>query len=145
MTIAVIIGTWHERAPREFTRCPSYYAADTETLRVKPGEYLARITFEGGYTIPMPYWLLIGIDTERVEGRLYSGCGGLNFAVTELKAGEAVRYTIQQYRYQIREAVESGWLTLKPEFEWLNCGAERACWDHSDAPKTWDDVRRLAS
>lgn len=144
MATTIEIGTWNEPAAREFSHCPSYYAADTETLTVKPGHYPARLTFEGGYTIPMPYWLLIGIDCERVSGRLYSGFGGNNFAHTELPKGEAVRHTIQMYQYQIADCVANGRLTLHPGFEWLLGKAGDAVWNHPDAPKTWDAVRQLA-
>jgi hypothetical protein len=134
------IGTWHETQTREFSHCPSYYAADTETLRVKVGAYSVRLSFEGGYTIPMPYWLLIGIDTDRIDGRLYSGFGGLNFASTELPKAP-VRYTIQMYAYQLAELVKDGRITLKPGFEWM---VEGECmWQHPSAPKTWDDVKAL--
>lgn len=139
MTTTIKIGTWHE-ASREITRCPSYYAADTETLVTEAGDYDANLTFEGGYTIPMPYWLLIGIDSVRKSGRLYNGFGGVNFSSTELPADEAVRYTIQTYKYMIPEMVASGRLTLDPAFEWLNC--ERPT-DHPNAPKTWAEVAAL--
>lgn len=145
MSITVKIGTWHETGERQITRCPSYYAADTETLALKPGDYDARLSFEGGYTIPMPYWLLIGIDAERVEGRLYSGFGGCNFSSTDLPKGERVTYTVQKYSYQIADAVNAGRLTLAPGFEWLMGGASDPVWKHQDAPKTWDEVRRLAA
>lgn len=141
MARTVVIGTWHEPEAREFSRCPSYYAADTETLRVEPGDYQARVTFEGGYNVPMPYWLLVGIECTRVSGRLYSGFGGVNFGSTELKAGELVRYCSQMYSYQIPELVKSGKLTLDPKFEWLMTSP--GAWQHPDAPKTWADVAAL--
>lgn len=135
------VGTWHERAAREVTRCPSYYAADTETLRTVPGDYPVRIAFVGGYMVPMPYWLLVGIDAERVDGRLYSGFGGVNFASTELPKGEAVRYTIQGYDYELGKMVEDGHITLEPGFEWMLGGAYERSWKHPDAPKDWNDPR----
>jgi len=137
----VIVGTWHEREARDITHCPSYYAADSETLRTVPGEYPVRLTFEGGYLVPMPYWLLIGINTTRVDGRLYSGFGGLNVSSTELPKGEAVRHTIQTYAYNVANLVARGDLTLAPGFEWLL--EERAQWEAAGAPKTWDDVGAL--
>jgi hypothetical protein len=151
MSQSVVIGTWVEPEARVFTHCPSYYAADHETLRVKPGEYPVRVTFEGGYLIPMPYWLLIGLDTERVSGALYNGCGGVNYGSTELPAGEAVRHTLQLYAYNLRDPkpefatlgpglVSSGKVKLDPRFAWL---LEEKPWENPDAPKTWEDVRNL--
>lgn len=119
---SVIIGTWHEKAERTISRCPSYYAADTETLRTHVGDYPARISLQGGYAIPMPYWLLVSIEATRVEGRLYSGFGGVNFASTDLPAGEVVTYGVQAYRHSIPELVAAGTLTLAPAFEFLNQG-----------------------
>lgn len=139
MTSKVIIGTWHE-VSREITRCPSYYAADTETLLTIPGDYPVVLTFEGGYTVPMPYWVLVGIPTTRISGRLYSGFGGVNFASTPLKEGEAVTYTIQTYAYLLGKLVEEGRVTLRPGFDWL---LSEVPWRHDAAPHTWDAVRAL--
>lgn len=138
MPKTIQIGTWHEPAPREFTRCPSYYAADHETLRVQPGDYPAKVTFEGGYNIPMPYWLIVGVDCKRVSGRLYSGFGGVNYSSTELKPGEDVIHVIQAYAYQIKDMVKAGKLTLLPEYSWLTADP---AWQHPNAPKTWAEVR----
>lgn len=139
---SVIVGTWHEREARDITRCPSYYAADYETLRTMPGDYPVRVTFEGGYTIPMPYWVLVGINSTRVNGALFSGFGGNNFAKTDLPAGEAVTYSLQTYVHTIPDMVADGRLTLAPGFEWLNDK------DHgrviAAGPRTWDAVRALA-
>lgn len=141
---ALIVGDWREPEAREITHCPSYYAADSETLRVKPGAYPARVHFAGGYTVPMPYWLLVGLDCERVAGRLYSGFGGVNHSHTELPAGEPVRHTLQMYAYSIGEAVRAGRMTLRPGFEWLaDASPGRAFWQHPDAPATWERVRDL--
>jgi hypothetical protein len=138
MTMTMTIGTWNETAPREITHCPSYYAADTETLAIRPGTYPVRVTFEGGYTVPMPYWLLVGIDTTRVSGRLFSGCGGVNYGATELPAGEAVRYVVQMHQYGLRKLVDAGRVTLAPGYEWL-LGDKP--WEDADAPKDWTDAR----
>ena len=137
MQETILIGTWREREPREFEHCPSYYAADHERLRIQPGEYPLRLQFHGGYTVPMPYWLLTTIDTVRVSGALYSGFGGVNYGKTELPAGEAVRYTIQLYVSALRELVATGIVELLPGREWL---LEELPWQSERAPKTWEDI-----
>lgn len=133
------IGTWHE-AEREIRHCPSYYAADHETLKTKAGDYPARLCFKGGYTKPMPEWLLVSVASTRIDGRLYSGFGGNNFASTELEAGADVAYHVQKNAYQIADCVKAGTLTLKPEFEWL------ASDNYIEAaPESWETLRALAS
>lgn len=141
MTTVAVIGTWHEPEAREFSHCPSYYAADHEKLRVIPGDYEARLMLVGGYTFPMPQWLLVGIKTTRLSGALYSGFGGVNFASRQLPVGEAVDYTIQTHSYQIAEAVAAGRLTLKPAFQWLANPDHRAVLDA--APRTWPEWGQL--
>jgi hypothetical protein len=143
MGTSVVVGKWIEKVSREETRCPSYYAADWETLVTIPGEYPLTLTFEGGYTIPMPYWLLCGIAATRKAGALYSGFGGNNFASTKLEAGESVALTLQMSAYKIRELVESGRVELLPGFEWLL--DEKYSWQSARAPKTWADVAKLAA
>lgn len=141
----VTIGTWLEPEARTIDRCPSYYAADTETLRIVPGKYPLRVTFETGYTVPMPYWLLATVDTVRESGRLYSGFGGVNFASTELAPGEPVRHTFQCYAYQLEELVAKGHVVVDPRFGWLVGGPGAAVWKREGAPKSWADVDALAA
>lgn len=136
------VGTWHETAAREITRCPSYYAADTETLRTEPGDYPVRVTLEGGYRTPMPYWVLVGIDAERVDGRLYSGFGGVNYASTELPKGEKVQHTIQTYLFDLRRLAAEGKVTVKPEYRWI---LDEKPWENEAAPKTWDEARAMVA
>jgi hypothetical protein len=138
----VLIGTWHEAESRDIRRCPSYYAADFETLRTQPGDFELRLTFQGGYLVPMPQWLLVSIDAERIDGALYSGFGGLNFASTPLPVGERVVYHEQMYVYQLRNLVERDRVTLRPGFEWVLCDKP---WEGLGAPQTWDAVRTLCS
>lgn len=140
MSMTVTIGKWIEQEAREFSHCPSYYAADYEVLKTRPGEYDLRLTFEGGYTIPMPYWLLVGIQTDRLRGALYSGFCGNNFAQTDLPQ-EPVLHTSQMYAYELRRLVEQGTVRLKPGFEWL---LEENPRHANGAPKTWGDVKQLA-
>jgi hypothetical protein len=130
------IGVIIEKESRELQNCPSYYAADYEIIKTKVGEYPLYLTFEGGYTVPMPYWLTAGIDGDRIDGALFSGCGGVNYHKTEL-AKEPVKYTIQQHFYQLREMVKSGRVRLNPKYNYL---LEDIPWRHKDAPKTWEDI-----
>ena len=132
----VEIGTWIETG-RELTRCPSYYAADHETLRTVAGEYPARVMFVGGYNVPMPQWVLVKMAADRLNGRLYSGFGGNNFASTELPA-ERIEYSEQRGAYLIRELVASGKLRLAPAFAWM-IEAEYP-WQADGAPKTFAEV-----
>lgn len=136
MAKTITIGKWIERESRDVTQCPSHYAADHETLRTKPAEYDARLRFEGGYTVPMPYWLLVTVEADRIDGRMYSGFGGRNFA-SEALPKEPRPLLIQMYHYHIPQLVNDGRLRLNPGFEWL---LTDTCWQHQDAPKTWADI-----
>jgi len=137
----ITIGTWNETTSRDITHCPSYYAADFETLRTTPGAYELRLMFVGGYTVPMPYWLLCRIDATRIAGALYSGFGGNNFASRALPKDETVPYRLQTYSYELRKLVEDGRVTLRPGFDWLL--AEKP-WDAPGAPQDWAAVSALA-
>lgn len=137
----VKIGTWHERESRDITYCPSYYAADTETLRTIPGDVEAFVLFSGGYTMPMPYWLVVTVPATRVCGRLYNGFGGVNYSHTELPAGEDCPYHTQMYVYGIPELVEQGKLTLDPEFAFLALKDQRAMFNA--CPQTWEALAEL--
>lgn len=139
MSQSAVIGTWVEAEPRTITSCPSYYAADSETIRTKPGRYELRLVFVGGYTVPMPYWLVAGIAADRIDGRLYSGFGGVNYASTELPK-EPTTYHLQTYSFHLDELVSGGRVELLPGFEWLL--TERP-WSHANAPKTWKQVEAL--
>ena len=134
MSASILIGYWVEKTARKITHCPSYYAADSETLETIPGRYPIRLTFEGGYDCPMPYWLVGSIDTTRIEGALYSGFGGVNFASTPLPVGVKVQYHIQAYDYQLGKMVESGNVELLPGME---------CWAEGDHAKRIDYARQL--
>lgn len=136
--VTVEIGTYHQEDGQEITRCPSGYAADWEKLSLVGGDYPVRLTFEGGFTFPMPYWLLIGIDSVRIGGETFTGFAGNPHGSHSLPRGEEVRYTIQTYTYTAEGMVKEGRLTLKPEFEWLLTGRT------TDGPRTWDEVRTLA-
>lgn len=112
------IGTWIEAESRDVRQCPSYYAADWEVLRTTPGRYDVILQLEGGYLFPMPYWLLVRIDADRVDGKVYSGFGGLNFASNEL-SHEPKPLTLQMYAYQLGQLIEAGKIELDPEFAGL--------------------------
>lgn len=133
----VKIGTWHEEG-REITRCPGYYAADSETLKTIPGDVDAFVDYVGGYNVPMPYWLVVSIPATRLRGTLYSGFGGVNFASTELKKGEAITYGMQGYRYHIKQWVAAGRLTLDERFSFL---MDEKPWDRG--LQTWDELKAL--
>lgn len=108
------IGWWVEREPRKVTDRTGYAADHIEKL-TKPGSYPLKLSFEGGYTIPMPYWLLASIDAETVGGGYYSGCGGVNYGFTPAEKGPSQTH-IQAYTFQLLEMVENGTVELFPEF-----------------------------
>lgn len=103
---------------RTLTRCPGYYAADYEKLELEPGRYPLYVTIEGGYMFPMPYWLVASIPARRIEGKTYSGFGGVNFASTDLPQ-EDVTYGVQAYAYSLAKMIEDGRVELSPGFELL--------------------------
>jgi hypothetical protein len=115
---SVVVGEWVEKVARDLTHCPSYYAADTETIRTRPGRYPASVIFTGGYLVPMPYWLVARIDGDRIAGRLYSGFGGHNFASRELPQ-EPAPWHVQTYVSAIPKLVAEGVLEIKPQFAGL--------------------------
>lgn len=114
----VLIGHWNEPEARELDNSPSYYAADWETLRTRPGRYPVFMTVEGGYNIPMPYWVLVAIDADRVAGKLYSGFGGVNFGSEDLPK-EPTQYRIQSKACWLAKTVEGGHIELLPEWSGL--------------------------
>jgi hypothetical protein len=139
----VIIGHYIVSEAKEIQHCPSYYAADYEILRLTPGRYEMRVTFVGGYTCPMPYWLLAQVDSTRVEGALYSGFGGVNFGRTELPAGETVKYGIQTNAFNLKRLIDDGKFEPLPErAEWAAALAESTV--EFARTLTWDDVEAVA-
>lgn len=110
------IGVWTEIESREIRQSASSYAADWEVLKTRPGEYDVLLTLQGGYTIPMPYWILVSINADRIDGRSYSGYAGLNFSSRELPK-EPKPLFIQSYAYLLERMVASGTVRLDPEFE----------------------------
>jgi hypothetical protein len=120
MSRAIQIGWWVVKPGAEpISHCPSYYAADHEALQPLPGLYPARLVFEAGFNIPMPHWLVAGVDCTRISGELYSGFGGVNFAHTTLKPGESKQYVHQCYDYQIPELARAGRLLLAEPYAWM--------------------------
>lgn len=130
------IGVFIENESRELQTCPSYYAADYEVIKTKAGEYPLYLTFECGYTVPMPYWLTVGIDGDRIDGALFSGFCGVNYHKTALE-NEPTKYRMQTYAYNLPEMVKSGRVRINPKYNYL---LEDVPWRHKDAPKTWEDV-----
>lgn len=120
----VKIGTWIEREARDITQCPGSYAADSETLRTRPGRYDLFVTVEGGYNYPMPYWLVVRIDADRIAGTTYSGFGGHNFASQALPKAPKP-YCLQTWVYQLRSMIEKGNVELLPEWQALNATHEQ--------------------
>lgn len=137
--MTLTIGKWIEES-RDITHCPSYYAADHETIRTKAGEYPVNLKFVGGYLVPMPYWLTIGIAGDRISGALYSGFGGVNYSKTDLPL-EPTTYCLQLYSYGLPELVASGKVTLDAGFEWL--AENKSAWQHEKAPKTWEALAAM--
>jgi hypothetical protein len=139
----IIIGHYVVTEPKEFQHCPSYYAADYEILRLVPGKYEMTVMFVGGYTCPMPYWLLASVDATRVEGALYSGFGGVNFSKTVLPAGESVQYGIQMNSHSLKNLIAEGRFEPLPErAEFVAALAEKG--SEFARTLTWDDVEAMA-
>jgi hypothetical protein len=114
----IVIGTYHERESREITHNHTSYAADWQTVKTVAGDYPVRLTFEGGYLCPMPYWLLVAIDAEITDGRTYSGFGGFNTGSREV-VRESTKHRLQMYDYSLAKLLADGTVTLLPEFEFL--------------------------
>src|SRR5574343_278307 len=135
------VGQWVERESRTITHCPSYYAADHETLETIPGSYPLRVNFIGGYLCPMPQFVLAAIASVRKSGALYSGCGGVNYSKMELPAGEQLDYHMQSYMYVLRDLIAAGKVELDPDLASL--GIDHG-FDAPSAPKTWAELQALA-
>jgi hypothetical protein len=136
MDVKVVIGHWVEKEPRKLSRCPGYYAADWEEHVTKPGRYPLVLVFVAGYTCPMPYWLLTGIDSEIVDGQTYSGFGGVNHASQAAAKGPS-QYAVQTYDYLLPDMVKAGHVELLPGMEWaLDRAAAMAL--------TWDRVQEMS-
>ena len=134
----VKIGTWIEREPRKDAEYTSY-AADRIDVMIRPGRYDLFLTFETGYSIPMPYWLLAKLDADVVGGGYYSGFCGNNFAFTPAKL-EPTKHHVQMYDYQLKELVAAGRVEVLPGFEWA-LKDKRA---YIAEPFTWDQVKAMA-
>ena len=133
--LTLVIGSFTEKVERVLTRCPGYYAADHETHRTTPGSYPLRLVFVGGYIHPMPYWLLISIDSNIIDGKTYSGFGGVNYSSRDIPSGPS-RWPVQTYFFGLQDLIREGTVKLLPEFEWvLDDAAVRAM--------TWDGLRAL--
>jgi hypothetical protein len=147
MSRAIQIGWWVVKPGEEpISHCPSYYAADHETLQPLPGLYPARLVFKPGYTHPFVDRMVAGVDCVRVSGELYSGFGGVNFAHTPLKAGEAKQYVHQPYTYQIPGLVKVGKLVLATQYAWMAKSDEPGnsiIEVYSRQPFTWEQLERL--
>ena len=106
-----IIGEWLEAESRDVNHSPSYYAADYEILRTKPGRYPVKLESIDAKPWGRPYYVAIRIDADRIDGRLYSGFGGLNFASRELPQ-EPKPLSFRRYAYELQELVAQGVVVL---------------------------------
>lgn len=136
--LTILVGYYTEKATRELIEHTSY-AADWVRHMTKPGRYPVYLTFEEGFTIPMPYWLTYGIDTDIVDGCTYSGYGGVIIGSTPVKRGPS-KYTLQQYSYQAPTLLQHG-LELLPGMEWVGL-PDQIAYVKEHYP-TWGDVRKL--
>lgn len=133
----ITIGHLVEAEARDVRRCPGYYAADYEVHRTKPGKYPLRLSFSRGYTAPMPYWLLGAIDSEVVDGKTYSGFGGVNYSARDVPRGPS-HLPVQTGFCLLKDMIRDGSVELLPGMEWLlNDEAARA--------RTWDEIRTMAA
>lgn len=96
------------------TRCPTSYAADTETLELEPGEYPLFATTVDGRTATWdkPYYINATVPAKRIDGRTYSGIAGNNFASRELPL-EPVSYHWSTYAYYLGHLIESGKIRVR--------------------------------
>lgn len=140
MSSKALIGYWIEKAPRELEAHTSF-AADWITHRTRPGRYPVYMTFEGGYTVPMPYWVLCGIDSDVTAGKTYSALGGNIFASRDVKR-EPSKYHVQTYTGALAEMIDNGTLEVLPGLEWVRTCHEDIC--NGTRKVTWDNVREMA-
>ena len=136
MALRVQVGWWIEESQQRTAH--TGYAADHIEHRTVSGRYPLMLEFVTGYSVPMPYWLIVKIDTNVVDGGYYSGFAGNNFAFTPAER-KASTYHIQAYWYQLPELVACGQVEMIPGREWTIY----AC-DYVQAfGATWADIRRM--
>jgi hypothetical protein len=102
---AIRIGTWHEKSRK--IQAHTGYAADYINHQTKDGDYPAMLSDK---------WLLIKLGTFITDGKYYNGFGGVNYSSNKIKSEDST-YTLQLYAYTIPSLLNSGKLTLFPEFE----------------------------
>lgn len=118
------IGIWRETESRRVYRTPGYYAADWEILETHPGHYDVYLLFSNGYTVPMPQSLHITIAAQRVDGRVYSGFGGLNHSSQALPP-MFKPLIMRPYSYTLADYVRQGKILLYDRFTELAEGESR--------------------
>lgn len=113
-----IIGHYTVYGPsRLMHRCPSYYAADSETYFRVPGTYPIYLSFKFvGWEIPMPK-IVVHCDCYSVEKKYYSGFCGVNFGCTTDGPGPTRQEVWSPY--SLDTMVEQGTVTLLPDFEFF--------------------------
>jgi hypothetical protein len=139
MSTWVKIGKWHEAKSRDVTVHTSY-AADHIEHETVPGDYDLYCLFEGGYLIPMPYWLIARVDSKVVSGGMYSGFGGVNFAFTPADKGKSY-YSTQLYAYMLPELVKNGIAIVDEEWQFLVQDSKEV---HKHIRENWIDWNYLS-
>ena len=115
------IGTWIE-TERTLQR-GTEYAADYINHRTVPGEYDAFLTYEkvyhdGEWVAVSSKDIIVTIETNITDGKLFSGFGGVNYGHTDVQPGPS-KITLNPYAYHARDMVAKGNLVLDPDFWWL--------------------------
>jgi hypothetical protein len=102
MTAGIKIGTLVVHEDGEWaTENHTSYAADHRTYRVLAG------TYDINYTPESTGYILVGVDIEVSSESLYSGFGGVNYAVNTLDILRKSRKTFQLYAYGVAEQLSN--------------------------------------
>lgn len=115
------IGEWVETESRTVRRADFAYAADYEVLQTKPGRYPLYATFDASADAyhaagKRPYWVMASIDAERIDGKNYSGAGGLIIGSRDMPRG-AAPLPVQIYGYELWRVVERGAAVVDPQWQ----------------------------
>jgi hypothetical protein len=119
----IVIGTWIESEPRIITKSTAY-AADYIDHEVVPGEYPVYLEYEitdavwHSATIVRAKELVVKLPTNIVDGKLFSGFGGVNYGSRDVEQRPS-EIVVRPYYYHARELVNDGTLVLDDEFWFL--------------------------
>lgn len=141
MSMSFLVGTFHELVSRKLTAHTSY-AADWILHETIPGDYPVYLTFEGGFTIPMPKGLGYTLKTRITDGAYYSGFGGVNYHETKVEPQDSV-YPVYGCSSSARILIEDGRLELLPEWSWLNQEYSQIIRYVNDKGMTWETLKAL--